>query len=250
MATEPRLLQRLARARPATWLLAAAAGWALLLWLGALSGMGGRVADAPAQPAGALPQAAAPAPDRIGPLGQYADAAARPLFTADRRPRSFLASAGGNGDGGDAGGSLDFILTGVLISPRVQLAILQPAGGGESQRVRLGDAPEGAEGWRLLDVQPRSAVFEGGGGRLVLDLRTFGSAGEPPGARDADAPAAAESVARDAAAAAREAADAAGADVPPPPMDDARVEQLRRRIEARRAQLRELGEDVPSPEPQ
>ena len=45
----------------------------------------------------ALPQAAPATPDRVGPLTQYAEAAARPVFTQDRRPRSFMAT-GPEGD--------------------------------------------------------------------------------------------------------------------------------------------------------
>ena len=157
------LLQRFDQAGPLTWLLAAGAGWALLLWFGALLGMGGQVSQAQASAQAQLPQPGKATPDRIGPLAQYADAASRPLFTEDRRPRSFLATAG-EGDGAAQSQALDFILTGVLISPQVQLAVLQPSGGGEAQRVRVGKSPEGAAGWRLLEVQPRRAIFEGGSG--------------------------------------------------------------------------------------
>ena len=226
MRTERSLLQRFAQSRPLTWLLAGFCGWALLLWLGALLGMGGRVAPVEPLPATTLPQPGPVAPDRIGPLIRYAEAAARPLFTQDRRPRGFLASVPeGEGDAAQSA-SLDFILTGVLISPQVRLAIIQPSGGGEAQRVREGSSPEGANGWRLLEVQPRRAVFEGGSGQVNLDLRTFGGSGAAP------------------VAVARNPADAAA--VPPPPAADqapqqseaARIESIRRRIEARRAQLR------------
>ena len=46
-------LHRLGQAGAMTWVLAAACGWALLLWVGALLGMGGRIAEAVpvAQPA-------------------------------------------------------------------------------------------------------------------------------------------------------------------------------------------------------
>lgn len=234
MANEQSLLRRFAQAGPLTWLLAAACGWAVLLWLGALLGMGGRVDEAEALPPGTLPQPRPASPDRIGALGQYAEAVARPLFTDDRRPRSFLAT-GSEGDQAAQVQTLDFILTGVLISPQVRLAILQPTAGGNSQRVRVGNSPEGAGGWRLIDVQPRRAVFEGGGGQSTLDLRTFGAPGMPPQAVSAnpdDARAAAD------AQGAAEAA-AAGPSLPPPtPAEQARIEELRKRIEARRAQLR------------
>ncbi len=230
---ERSLLQRFDQAGPLTWLLAVAAGWALLLWIAALLGMGGRVAEAkPATDEAALPQPRPATPDRIGPLAQYAEAAARPLFTQDRRPRSFLATAP-EGDGTAQSQSLDFILTGVLISPQVRLAVLQPSGGGEAQRVHVGKSPEGAAGWRLVEVQPRRAIFEGAGGQSALDLRTFGDAGAPPGGATPVPP---------------PPPPVATASPPPPPArpaaaeepqdQEARIEAIRKRIEARRAQLR------------
>lgn len=229
MKTERSLWQRFAQARPLTWLLAGLCGWSVLLWIGALLGMRGRIAGVEPLPAVALPQPRPVTPDRIGPLVQYAEAAARPLFTQDRRPRGFLASAPeGEGDAAQSQ-TLDFILTGVLISPQVRLATLQPANGGEAQRVREGSSPEGASGWRLLEVQPRRVVFEGSGGQVTLDLRTFGGSGPAPGA------------------VARNAPDGASLAPPPPPplaadqapqSEAARIEAIRRRIEARRAQLR------------
>ena len=228
MRTERSLLQRFAQSRPLTWLLAGFCGWALLLWVGALFGMGERIALVEPLPASALPQPGPATPDRIGPLIRYAEAAARPLFTQDRRPRGFVASVPeGEGEAAQSA-SLDFILTGVLISPQVRLAIVQPADGGEAQRVREGTSPEGANGWRLLEVQPRRAIFEGSSGQVNLDLRTFGGGAPAPSA-----------VAH---------TNTTVAPPPPPPPPDAdaaqsqseaaRIETIRRRIEARRAQLR------------
>lgn len=226
-------LQRFEQAGPLSWLLLAAAGWAVLLWVAALLGMGGQVAQVePAHPGAALPQPGPALPDRIGPLAQYSEAAARPLFTQDRRPRSFLATAP-DGDGAAQSQSLDFILTGVLISPQVELAVLQPSGGGDSQRVRVGKSPEGAAGWRLVELQPRRAIFEGAGGQSTLDLRSFGDAGA------AAAPVASQS---------DPSAAGVGMAPPPPPVkpaaqeapqnQEARIEAIRKRIEARRAQMR------------
>ncbi|RZA21095.1 MAG: hypothetical protein EOP93_04135 [Lysobacteraceae bacterium] len=229
---ERALLQRFDQAGPLTWLLAACAGWAILLWIAALLGMGGQVAEAKAASGQApLPQPKPAVPDRIGPLAQYVEAASRPLFTQDRRPRSFMATGSAGEDAAAQNQSLDFILTGVLISPQVRLAVLQPSGGGEAQRVRVGKSPEGAAGWRLVEVQPRRAIFEGAAGQNTLDLRTFGSAGAPaatmrsaPGGQPPPPPVATA--------------------VPPPaaseePQDqEARIEAIRKRIEARRAQMR------------
>ncbi|HWS78330.1 MAG TPA: hypothetical protein VN205_08145 [Thermomonas sp.] len=225
-------LHRFDQAGPLTWLLAAGAAWAVLLWIAALLGMGGQVDDAtPAAAETTLPQSRPAAPDRIGPLAQYAEAASRPLFTQDRRPRSFMAT-GPEGDNVAQSQSLDFILTGVLISPQVQLAVLQPSGGGDAQRVRVGKAPEGAAGWRLIEVQPRRAIFEGGGGQSALDLRTFGDAGAPaatamPMGSPAPAPTVATAPPPRPEAAAEE-----------PQNQEARIEAIRKRIEARRAQMR------------
>lgn len=227
---ERSLLQRFDRAGPLTWLLAAGAGWSVLLWIAALLGMGREVDEAiPAAAEVALPQARPAAPDRIGPLAQYAEAASRPLFTQDRRPRSFMAT-GPEGDNVATSQSLDFILTGVLISPQVQLAVLQPSGGGDAQRVRVGSSPEGGAGWRLIEVQPRRAIFEGAGGQSALDLRTFGEAGGPT----------ATAVARPQAspAAATQPPPRAQADADEPQDQEARIEAIRKRIEARRAQMR------------
>ena len=234
MATERGLLQQLGRAGPTTWLLAVACAWALLFWVAALLGMGGRLAAMVPVAQPPLPRPGAPVADRIGPLDQYAEAAAHPLFTEDRRPRAFLASGSGDDAAADAQ-AFDFILTGVLVSPTVRLAILQPAAGGESQRVREGGSPEGAGGWRLLEVQPRRALFEGPGGQAMLELRTFGVAGAPTALRGADLQAAVADAAASADKAANAAAAAAGAEATP---DEARrIEDLRRRIEARRAQM-------------
>lgn len=231
---ERSVLHRFEQAGPLTWLLAACAGWALLLWLAALLGLGNAVAATPTiMPDGPLPQASPPTPDRIGPLGQYAEAASRPVFTSDRRPRAFMAT-GPDGDAADVQAqTLDFILTGILISPQVRLAILQPTGGGESVRVREGASPEGASGWRLVEVQPRRAVFQGGDGESTLDLRVFGDAANPDKRVNAGSmTTSADAV--DPAAATQDATDA----TPIPPDEAARIETIRARIEARRAQIR------------
>ena len=221
----------LGRAGASTWLLAAACLWALLLWLAAALGMGTRIEPVEAVAAGALPAPAAAVGERLGPLGQYAEAASRPLFTQDRRPRAFLAVAQGEGEG--SGAALDFILTGVLISPQVRLAILQPSAGGESQRVREGAAPEGAADWRLLEVRPRAALFEGPGGQVALELRSFGVAGSPEPRAGAPVPSAVPPPPQEGV---RDAGDSA-------PDEARRIEDIRRRIEARRAQMRQQNQD-------
>ncbi|MFS8136746.1 MAG: hypothetical protein ACMG50_01335 [Thermomonas sp.] len=232
---ERSLLNRFEQAGSLTWLLAGCAGWALLLWLAALLGLGSAIAPTAHLAAdGSLPQAKPASPDRIGPLGQYAEAAARPLFTSDRRPHSFLATAPDGSNAADAQiQSLDFILTGVLISPQVRMAFLQPSGGGASVRVREGASPEGASGWRLVEVQPRRAIFQGNGGESSLDLRIFGDDAQGEKAVAGANPSASTSATDAAANATKDAADAASV----PVGETARVQAIRERIEARRAQI-------------
>ena len=79
---------------PRTWLLGTLAGWALLVWLLALLGMGNRVQHLPEDPSlvPRLPQLATAPPERLGPLSQYSEISARPLFSEDRRPQPFSAT--------------------------------------------------------------------------------------------------------------------------------------------------------------
>ncbi len=226
--------------------------------IAALAGMGSTLRPTPVLAATPLPRPTPLQAARIGPLAQYSEAASRPLFTEDRRPRSFMATGPDGSEGGAVQvQTLDFILTGVLISPQVQLAVLQPTGGGASQRVRVGKSPEGVAGWQLLRLEPRRAIFQGGGGEVALDLRTFGEAGAAatPGAVrlggtstvGADAGAAAEATA--AAASAASAAANAASSAAPPQTDAARIEAIRQRIEARRAQQRAASQTSGAPTP-
>jgi len=156
-----------------TWWLAVFAGWALLLCLMAGVGLGTHLpladaADA-ARPLPAIPAAGAP---RLGELPAYASIAQRPVFAEDRRPHPFVLA------GTDNPQSTGLRLTGVLITPQLQMATLT-TDQGRSLRLRLqGDA---VDGWRLLTLAARSATVEGPGGVRTLDMQVFdGHGGEPP----------------------------------------------------------------------
>lgn len=175
---------RLEDAGPRTWLLAALAGWALLAWLLALGGMGGRLQPLPADPdlLQPLPPLRPAPPLRLGPIEQYRGIAERPLFAADRRPHPFFLEGSGEATGD---GAFDYVLTSVLITPRLKMAILQPADGGgtgdTSLRVRLDGPVPSHPGWRLVGLDERSAVLAGPEGERRLELRVFnGVGGAPP----------------------------------------------------------------------
>lgn len=265
---------RVEDAAPRTWLLAVVAGWAVLAWVLALAGMGrnvGKLADDPAlQPR--LPQPGAAPRERLGPFAQYSEISARPLFTSDRRPKPFSLQPEGEGEA--KADTFDYVLTSVLLTPRLRLAILQPSDGSESIRIKEGESSEKAANWRLVSLAPRSAVFEGPDGQRTLDLRTFdGQGGQPAAPRTAAAAALpsgsqATRVPRPPAAAApppaprittdgRNPATAAPPGQVPAPAPDnatsapkpqtdanavvtpeAQIEQIRQRIQARREQMR------------
>lgn len=256
---------------PRTWLLAAVAGWAVLAWVLALAGMGGRIAatDASADQARPLPQLPQAAPGPLGPLSQYSEIAARPLFSENRQPQPFFIDGG---QSGQASNDFDYVLSSVMIVPGLQLAILQPReGGAASVSFKLGEGNPRLPGWSLVELQPRGATFLGPQGPRKLPLRSFdGSGGAGPSAtpRTAATPARPpqQGGARPpqppsptampgnpltagvaAKAAAAQGAPPAAAPVPPPstPTEPApqtseeRMEAIRKRIQARRQQLQQ-----------
>jgi general secretion pathway protein N len=221
---------RLDQARPVTWLLAIVAGWAVSGWLLALAGMGARIAP-PGDDLALVPPLvslqASPA-THLAPLAQYAEVAARPLFAQDRRPHPF-ALPGVPGETAAQADTFDYVLNSVMIAPGFRMAIVEPAQGGESVRVRLGESADALPGWRLVELQPRSAVFEGPGGRRVLELRTWtGEGGAVPVVPTQSTTAAAPAPPGSPAAVA-----------PAPTQVQMQMDAIRKRIEARRAQLRQ-----------
>ena len=263
-------------AGPRTWLLASLAAWALSVWLLALLGMGSQVSPLPSDPAlvQPLPRLPPSAPERLGLLAQYNETSARPLFNRARRPQPFFIS----GNEGEQPQAFDFVLSSVLITPRLQMAILQPAAGGESVRLKVGESPASMSSWRLVAVQPRSASFDGPEGPRTLELRAFdGTGGQAPTPMASpplappmagrSGPATAPSTmpgASTASGTSNSGPAPSGRTVPrpnpsesPEGMTDAadeatamtteqQMNAIRQRIEARRAQLRQA-EQVPSP---
>lgn len=251
---------RIDDAGPRTWLLGAVAAWALGLWLLAVAGMGGRIAplEADASLEQPLPEPVPAAAGRLGPATDYATISARPLLSPDRRPQPFSLQPEREGEPTEE--RFDFVLTGVLLTPELKLAIIQPVGGGESIRLRMGQSPETAPSWRLVALSSRGAVFEGPGGEQSLELRSYDggadlrraapatSSRRPDAMADApmpdasmpDAPVPTEVDAADAAPGME---DADAATTP-----QAQMEAIRKRIEARREQLRREARQPPPPQ--
>lgn len=240
---------RLDDVAPRTLLLGALAGWALVAWTLALAGMGGRV---PGPEAGVMaapplpPMPRGPAPT-LGPAAQYGAIATRPLFAVDRRPHPFVLQ---NESGAPAEApSFDLVLTSVLITPQANIAIVQKPDGSEAWRVRVGEAPEAFPGWRLHSLQPRSATFIGPEGQKTLDLRVYnGQGGVAPTSVGGPTPPPVEVPGP---------VPSAGTmptpPTPAPPATDAnapdpdQIEAIRRRIEARREQMRQRAQTTNPP---
>ena len=169
-----------ARLTPLNWLLAAIAVWALGVAIVALAGFGGRYRLYPDDPSlePQLPSAtvqAGRAP--LGPLELYAEAANRPLFYPDRKPAHVKVA-----NAADTQQPLNVVLTSIIMTPSLRMAIVRDTASGKSLRVREGQPLEGGPtGWKLVAVSRQQAVFESGQGRTTLDLRVFnGQGGEPP----------------------------------------------------------------------
>lgn len=237
--------------RPLTLLLAACCLWAVCLLGLSLAGLGSRFAP-PAEgiAAPALPKVnLARTESRLGPLASYVEVGQRPLLSADRRP-GLVAAAGGEG-----AAELDVVLTSVLITRNLKLAIFTDNKDASSRRVRLGDMISGSN-WRLVQLEPRRAVLEGPSGQRDLGLRVFdGKGGQSPTSVVA-VPVSSNS-SDDAGAGKTDdvqqvqpspppvlkqqpvAVQGAGFNPPTPAMtQEQQVEAIRRRIEARRAQMR------------
>jgi len=180
-----------------------------------------------------LPPAGSPAdlPQPV-PLQQFALVWQKPLFSPDRKPVAH-AAAGGSSLG-------DLELTGIIITPGLRMALLRDRNGDRQVRLREGEAlPDGSV--KLVELRPRSALFDSAAGRTELKLPGGAPIDQPRGGADTHGEAA---VPGDAGA---PAADHSGSGqatiVPMPPAsaaapDSAResaAERLRKSIQKRRA---------------
>ena len=238
--------------RPLTLLLAAAGLWALSVLVLALAGLGSRfpaptaTIEAPALPKITLTRTE----PRLGAYANYMEVGQRPLLMPDRRPGT-APSADGEGTS-----DLDVTLTSVMITSRLQVAILTDNKDASSRRVRMGETVAGSN-WRLVQLEPRRALLEGPTGQRELLLRVFdGKGGQAPTPSvvraepqpEADAQAAPSEGSQPQPPPPAQTAERRVAETPTPAVrpeetgaavtQEQQVEAIRRRIEARRAQMR------------
>jgi len=103
-------------------------------------------------------QAGMPVPQ---PLERFGAVWQKPLFNPDRKP--IVRAAGESSNLGD------MELTGIIMTPGLRIALLRSKDGEREVRIREGSSlPDG--GFKLVELQPRSAVFEVSGTRTELKL--------------------------------------------------------------------------------
>jgi general secretion pathway protein N len=231
--------------RPATWLSGAVSAWCLGLLLLAFAGLGGRVGPHPGDPALGPPipelRFSENAP-RLGAATDYLAVGDRPLFNPDRRPAPVAIA------NTEQQAPFNGVLTSVLITDTLRMAIFSEENGQVSKRVRLGDTVPGTS-WRLSTLEPRRAVLEGPEGQRVLDLRVFdgqgGAAPTPVAAIVEDKPDSPGAPAAEGQSGSAnppslvQQASQASAESQRSAADQAQIDAIRARIEARRAQLAE-----------
>ncbi len=168
----------------------------------------------------------------------YSATDARPLFNDDRKPTP---------EGPDdvtppppPSQPLNVALTGIVLTPQLHLALIQDKAKNTTISLKEGMPMPGDQGgWTLTEIKPRSAIFkEMSGDEVEVELTTAVASQKPgnaPGARGKPGSAVA--------------ANQAGNKSPPPPPpgtagspNPQAAEQLQRRIEERRKQMRDEAE--------
>jgi general secretion pathway protein N len=132
-----------------------------VLWLALWAGLGRGVrwdAPHPTVPSEEADTGQTPLP-APPPLAQFAAVWTQPLFHPQRRPQTRSAAAGNPGD---------LQLTGIILTPTLHMALLRARDGSEVRVREGGELPGG--GVTLVEVRPRTAVFEGAGGRIEMEL--------------------------------------------------------------------------------
>ncbi len=213
----------------------------------------------------------------LKPFSTYDELLQRPLFNEDRKPTPVDAETTETPVATVA--ALDAQLTGVILMPNVKLAMIRENASGKGLRVRLGTELDGAlAGWKLVELEPRKAIFEAQGqGRQELELAVdkagapaaqpsamVGSAtpmGQPAAPPRADGMATPQGVVpqlpdpgkaggAQASGGSSQAVEPAGGSAVEPAEQPEVAESIRQRIEERRRQLREEAARLMQQQPQ
>lgn len=168
---------------------------------------------------------------KLPPEAQFADTTARPLFNDDRKPTPETSDTPDVPPPPQV--PLNIALTGIILTPQVSLAMVHDKLKNKDLALKEGMPMEGDQGgWTLTRINPRSAIFrETSGEEVEVELSTAVASPNPvahaPGGPAPQRP--------------------AGQVAPPAqpvagPVQNEQSQALQRRIEERRAQMREEAE--------
>lgn len=158
------------------------------------------------------------------PYGKFAEITQRPLFNADRKPIPPDALLAEKEPEAPPTAPLQVVLTGVIITPRLQLAMFHDNTTNKSVSLKEGmPLPGNQSGWTLVEIHPRMVVFSDPADKTQeVELKVAGTSGSAHQAVARKPSARSGTLVKD------EAQTAA--------------ERLRARIEERRRELREKAE--------
>lgn len=110
-------------------------------------------------------------PFKLDSWADYANVLAHPVFNETREPTPVEAVVA-DAPVEPTAQPINVTLTSIIMTPKVKLAIVRDNNSGKSEVVKVGMSLEGEQsGWKLVEVRPRGAVFEGQGlGRQDLEL--------------------------------------------------------------------------------
>jgi general secretion pathway protein N len=178
-------------------------------------------------------------PFKLPPEPSFAQTQARPLFNEDRKPTPDMPVEAGPPAAPPV--PLNVSLTGVILTPKLHLAMIHDNAKNDSVAVKEGmPLPGDLGGWTLTRVKERSAIFkEAAGDEVEVELSTAVASPKPGTQARAGAPA--------------PAAPPQFGPKPPSattkPADGNQAEQLQRRIEERRKQMRDEAERMKQQNP-
>jgi general secretion pathway protein N len=171
-------------------------------------------------------------PFKLPPETSFAQTQARPLFNEDRKPTPEVPVEAGAPAAPPV--PLNVSLTGVILTPQLHLAMIHDNAKNDSAALKEGmPLPGDLGGWTLTRVKERSAIFkEAAGDEVEVELSTAVASPKPGAQARAGAPA--------------PAMPPQPGSMPKPAMarsqDANQAEQLQRRIEERRKQMRDEAE--------
>jgi general secretion pathway protein N len=124
---------------------------------------------------------------RLGNWDNFAEVNTRPLFNEDRKPTPPMPSDGG-GDQKSAK-QLDLVLSGVIITPDIRMAMLKEKGKEKAMTVKEGgNLPGDWDAWSLAELKPRKAVFKNSAGDSetveLIPVATSQKSTPPPPSRE------------------------------------------------------------------